>query len=67
MISGVTSIIIGVLAALIADAPTAGQLPVAAAATVGILVTVVCAAAFGWHQAHRWRVAEASVPIFFPA
>lgn len=67
MVAGVTSIVVGVFAALATTALSAGHLPVAAAALVGILVTVACAAAFGWHQVRRWRAAEQSVPSLFPS
>jgi hypothetical protein len=63
----VTSIIGGVGAALAANAVGAGQLPVAASASVGMLVAVTGAAGFGWHQLRRWRTAEASVPSLFPS
>jgi hypothetical protein len=32
-----------------------------------LLVAVACTAAFGWHQARRWRATEASVPSLFPS
>jgi hypothetical protein len=66
MVAVVTSIIGGVGVALAANA-AGGRLPVAASATVGVVVTVAAAAAFGWHQTHRWRAAEASVPSLFPS
>lgn len=67
MVAVVTSIIGGVLAALASNALAAGALPVAAGATVGILVTVAAITAFAWHQALRWRAAEDSVPSLFPS
>jgi hypothetical protein len=67
MVAVVTSIIGGVGAALAANAVGAGQLPVAASATLGVVVTVAGAAGFGWHQLRRWRAAEASVPSLFPS
>jgi hypothetical protein len=67
MVAAVTSIIGGVLAALAANAAGSGQLPVAASATVGAVVTVAATAAFGWHQVRRWRAAEDSVPSLFPS
>jgi hypothetical protein len=67
MVAVVTSIIGGVFVALVADAVGAGRLPVAAGATVGIVVTLASAAAFGWHQTRRWRDAENSVPSLFPS
>jgi hypothetical protein len=67
MVAVVTSIIVGVFVALAANAVGAGELPVAAGATVGILVAVACIAAFGWHQVRRWRAAENSVPSLFPS
>jgi hypothetical protein len=67
MVAAVTSIIGGVLAALVANAAGSGQLPVAASATVGAVVTVAASAAFGWHQVRRWRAAEDSVPSLFPS
>jgi hypothetical protein len=63
----VTSIIGGVFAALAADALSAGALPVAAAAGVGVVVTMAGITAFGWHQARRWRAAEDSIPTLFPS
>jgi hypothetical protein len=63
----VTSIIGGVVVALAANAAGGGRLPVAASATLGVLVAVAGAAAFGWHQLRRWRAAEASVPSLFPS
>jgi hypothetical protein len=63
----VTSIIGGVFAALAADALSAGALPVAAAAGVGVVVTMAGITAFAWHQARRWRAAEDSVPTLFPS
>jgi hypothetical protein len=66
MVGVVTSIIAGVGAALAANAVGTGQLPVAASATVGVLVTVP-AAGFGWHQVCRWRAAEASLRSLFPS
>jgi hypothetical protein len=67
MVAVVTSIIVGVFVALVANAVGAGRLPTAAGATVGVLVTAVCTAVFGWHQARRWRAAEDSVPSMFPS
>jgi hypothetical protein len=67
MVAVVTSIIGGVGAALAANAVGAGRVPVAASASVGILVAVTGAAGFGWHQLCRWRAAEASVPSLFPS
>jgi hypothetical protein len=67
MVAVVTSIIGGVGVALAANAVGGGRLPVAASATVGAVVTVAGTAAFGWHQTHRWRAAEASVPSLFPS
>lgn len=67
MVAVVTSIIGGVFVALVANAVGAGRLPVAAGATVGIVVTLASAAAFGWHQTRRWRAAENSVPSLFPS
>jgi hypothetical protein len=54
-------------AALAATAVGAGRVPVAASATLGVLVAVAGAAGFGWHQVRRWRAAEASVPSLFPS
>jgi hypothetical protein len=67
MVAVVTSVIGGVGVALAANALGAGQLPVAASATLGLLVAVAAAAVFGWHQVRRWRAAEASVPSLFPS
>jgi ABC-type sugar transport system permease subunit len=67
MVAVVTSIVGGVGAALAANAVGTGQLPVAASATVGVLVTVAGAAGFGWHQLRRWRADEASLPSLFPS
>jgi hypothetical protein len=67
MVAVVTSIIGGVGAALATNAVGAGRVPVAASALLGVVVTVACAAAFGWHQLRRWRAAEASVPSLFPS
>jgi hypothetical protein len=67
MVAVVTSIIGGVGVALAANAAGGGRLPVAASAAVGVLVAVAGAVAFGWHQAGRWRAAEASVPSLFPS
>jgi hypothetical protein len=67
MVAVVTSIIGGVVVALAANAAGGGRLPVAASATLGVLVAVAGAAAFGWHQLRRWRAAEASVPSLFPS
>jgi hypothetical protein len=67
MVAAVTSIIGGVGVALAANAVDAGHLPVAASASVGMLVAVAGAAGFGWHQLRRWRAAEASVPSLFPS
>jgi hypothetical protein len=67
MVAVVTSIIGGVGAALAANAVGAGRLPVAASATVGVLIAVAATAGFGWHQLRRWRAAEASVPSLFPS
>jgi hypothetical protein len=67
MVAVVTSIIAGVGVALAANAAGAGQLPVAASAALGVLVTVAATAAFGWHQVRRWRAAEDSVPSRFPS
>jgi hypothetical protein len=67
MVAVVTSIISGVGVALAANAAGAGQLPVAASAALGVLVTVAATAAFGWHQVRRWRTAEDSVPSLFPS
>jgi hypothetical protein len=67
MVAVVTSVIGGVGVALAANALGAGQLPVAASATLGLLVAVAAAAVFGWHQVRRWRAAEESVPSLFPS
>jgi hypothetical protein len=67
MVAVVTSIIAGVFVALAADALSAGALPVAAAAGVGVVVTMAGITAFGWHQARRWRAAEDSIPTLFPS
>jgi hypothetical protein len=67
MVAVVTSIIAGVGVALAANAAGGGRFPVAASATVGVLVTVAGTAVFGWHQVRRWRAAEASVPSLFPS
>jgi ABC-type sugar transport system permease subunit len=67
MVAVVTSIIGGVFVALAADALSAGALRVAAAAGVGVVVTMAGITAFGWHQARRWRAAEDSVPALFPS
>jgi hypothetical protein len=67
MVAVVTSIIGGVGVALAANAAGGGRFPVAASATVGVLVTVAGTAVFGWHQVRRWRAAEASVPSLFPS
>ena len=67
MVAVVTSSIGGVGAALAANALGAGHLPVAASASVGMLVAVTGTAGFGWHQLRRWRAAETSVPSLFPS
>jgi hypothetical protein len=67
MVAVVTSIIAGVGVALAANAAGGGRLPMAASATVGVLVAVAGTAAFGWHQLRRWRAAEDSVPSLFPS
>lgn len=67
IVAGVTSIVVGVFAALAAAALSPGHLPVAVGATLGILVTVASAAAFGWHHVRRWRAAEDSVQSRFPS
>ena len=67
MVAVVTSIIAGVGMALGVNAVGSGRLPVAVSATVGVVVTMAGAAAFGWHQLRRWRAAEASVPSLFPS
>jgi hypothetical protein len=67
MVAVVTSIIAGVGVALAANAAGAGQLPVAASAALGVLVTAAATAAFGWQQVRRWRAAEDSVPSRFPS
>jgi hypothetical protein len=67
MVAVVTSIIGGVGVALAANAAGSGRLPVAASAIVGVVVAMAGTAAFGWHQVHRWRAAEASVPSLFPS
>jgi hypothetical protein len=66
MVAVVTSIIGGAFVALAVGALSAGALPVTAAAGVGVVVGVAGIAAFGWHQARRWRAAEGSVPSLFP-
>jgi hypothetical protein len=67
MVAVVTSIIGGVFVALAAHTLANGRLPVAAGATIGILVSLATAGMFAWHQAHRWRAAEDSVPSLFPS
>jgi hypothetical protein len=67
MVAVVTSIIAGVGVALAANAVGGGQLPMAASALLGVVVTVACAAAFGWHQVRHWRAAEKSVPSLYPS
>ena len=67
MVAVVTSIIGGVFVALATNAAGGGRLPVAASATVGIVVTAAGTAVFGWHQVRRWRAAEDSVPSLFPS
>jgi hypothetical protein len=67
MVAVVTSIIGGVGVALAASAAGGGRVPVAASALLGVVVAVVGAGAFGWHQVRRWRAAEASVPSLFPS
>jgi hypothetical protein len=67
MVAVVISIIGGVGVALAANEVGAGRVPVVISATVGVVVTVIGAAAFGWHQVRRWRAAEASVPSLFPS
>lgn len=66
MVAAVTSIVLGVFAAL-AAAALADELAVPVGAVVGILVAVTCAAMFWWHQVHRWRAAEDSIPSLFPS
>jgi MFS family permease len=67
MIAVVTSIIGGVFVALAVGALGAGAFSVTAAAGVGVVVALLAIAAFGWHQARRWRAAEDSVPSLFPS
>jgi hypothetical protein len=45
----------------------AGRVPVAVAAAVGVLVSLILVAALWWDQARRWRTAEQSVLSFFPS
>jgi hypothetical protein len=67
MVAVVTSIIAGVFVALTAHALSAGRLPVAGGATIGVLVSLASVGIFAGHQACRWRAAEDGVPSLFPS
>ena len=67
MVAVVASIIGGAFVALAAGALGVGRLPVAASATVGVLVALASTALFWRHQARRWHAAEQAVQPLFPS